>query len=153
MSNEILLKTLGDTLRRLERRREEAEEQRQAYQKKQQWQHEQWQGAEQRKQRAKEQIERSTEELDVLRTFMSSQQEQSLALVEQFNILQQRQVHLMTEFNLATDHVHRLHAEYQHVTGQLAGAEQDRRDAQREWDKISEQITRISLQGLTAESY
>jgi predicted nucleic acid-binding Zn-ribbon protein len=82
----------------------------------------------------------------VLRTFMSSQQDPSPALVEQFTILQQRQVHLMAELNRVTDHVQHLQAEYQHVTGQVTGAEQDRRNAQCEWDKISEQITRLSFQ-------
>lgn len=148
MSNEILLKTLRDALRRLEAKKEEVEGRIKAYEKTQQWKHERVQDAERHRQHAEEQNRTTTKEMDVLRTFMSGQREQSRALIEQFDVLQQQQLRILSAVKSATDHADNMRANLRDAERQLAGAEQDRASAQREWDEIAEQVTHISSSSL-----
>jgi hypothetical protein len=145
---ERVLQTLRESLRRTEERMEEDEAQVRAGQEQQHCVRMRFVEAEQRELHAIEQYKRVVQQIEVLRTLISSQREHSPTLTEQAALLQEQRLFTRSLMQSAMDQANVTLADLRHARRQLAEAKQERAAAQREWETIAKQLTCLSLQSL-----
>lgn len=144
MSNEMLLETLGETLRSLDEGKSEAEARRTQHQKNETWYQQQLQQAEEQERRARKEDSEIVGKMETLRQHINSQQNPPVALTEKFMELQSQQMAGMRKVNSATDHATNMRSALKRAQMDVAGVEQELAALQSQWNEIAGQITTIA---------
>jgi chromosome segregation ATPase len=144
MSNEILLETLGETLRSLEQKREEIEARRAQYQESVDWYQQQLKHAEEQEQRAQNENGEIVRRMNTLNTHIASQQNPPLVLREKYTELQLHQQAAMRNVRSTMEHTRNMQLALQRAQRDVSATAQELAVVRTDWNTVTEQITNLS---------
>jgi len=144
MSNEILLETLGETLRSLEQKREEIEARRAQYQESVDWYQQQLKHAEEQEQRAQNENGEIVRRMNTLNTHIASQRNPPLVLREKYTELQLHQQAAMRNVRSTMEHTRNMQLALQRAQRDVSATAQELAVVRTDWNTVTEQITNLS---------
>jgi len=144
MSNEILLETLGETLRSLEQKREEIEARRAQDQESVDLYQQQLKHAEEQEQRAQNENGEIVRRMNTLNTHIASQQNPPLVLREKYTELQLHQQAAMRNVRSTMEHTRNMQLALQRAQRDVSATAQELAVVRTDWNTVTEQITNLS---------